>query len=524
MNLFKRGIACLFRRFDKTLTLLSLIIVLGTLTAGGISIRYAIIRTEENLRRTMPPITSIEIDWNAWDTHVMATATPNTTPVNITADLVHQIGTFADVHYYNYSIISTLFSFDFEAYTPAITGNLPTSELPAGVPNSFDLTGVSNPDIMYISQGLVSLVSGRVFQMEEMQEVSEIIPVVMSQPLALANQLALGSTFTLANMIPNIFQDDTVSAWQTQHLFAEVTYLFEIVGLFEMNERRTDLSMNIDADFNEWNNQWRHLNTIYLPSVAAEAFNRFAFEETRNLVIENQMQNELVDFGPDASFETSWLARIDATFILADPLKIDNFKEKVQPLIPAYYLVMDLSNRFATIQAPMAMMRWIADAVLTTSIIATILMMSLTLTLFLIERRYEMGIYLALGEKKLKIILQLLLEIMVISTIGITSSIFIGNITSAQISQFLLQNQLTELATVATRAMSFDGTRNLETLGFLVEMTPAELMANFDVSLTGQVISLLYGIGFIVIFVATIVPVMYLIRLNPKKILLDSST
>ena len=55
-----------------------------------------------------------------------------------------------------------------------------------------------------------------------------------------------------------------------------------------------------------------------------------------------------------------------------------------------------------------------------------------------------MGIYLALGERKEKIALQLLLETLFVSFFAITIAVFTGNILAKNISYKMLKNQLNE--------------------------------------------------------------------------------
>ena len=521
MGLFRRAIASISRRMGKTVMLLILVFVLISLVAGGVSVQRAVVNTEENLRRSMPPITAVELDNQAWIEHVSQMGDTNIHPSNITADQVRQIGALPYVSHYNYSIGSMLYSFDFETYRPEIEGNVGDGGM-EGWPNFIGLTGVSRPGIIYIEEGLIELVAGETFEENDMAGLSDMIPIVLSEPLAEANNLSIGSTFTLDQMIGNSFEFHGPEMFQPDNLFVQETYTFEVIGLFDMIDRRTDLSMSNDEDFNEWNEQSRILNATYVPARVAEEINRFAFESRLELGAELGIDDPWFD--PDQGFEDSWEARIDAMFILEDVLEVDNFRAAVAPLIPDYYQVVDLSNSFANMQSSMETMLWIADIVLIVAIIATVLILSLIITLFLRDRRYEMGIYLALGEKKSKIISQIMLEVVATSMIGITLAVFAGNIASTQISQTMLRSHLVAQVEPETMMMSFDGTRNLETLGFLVEMSPDEMMESFDVDINLQTMGMLYGIGVTTIIVSTLLPVMYITRLNPKKILMEAKS
>ena len=515
MGLFKRAIASISRRMGKSVMLLILVFILGTLIVGGASIQRAVMNTEENLRRSMPPITSIEFDWGEW----MANYNHRDDYIhwNLTADVVRQIGALPYVSHFNYSITTSIQNFDFVSYDVAIEGNVGVDRM-EGFPNFLGLTGVSRPEIVYIEQGLIELVAGRTFEEHEMTGITDVIPIVMSRPLADANNLSVESIFTLYDTLGNHFDHHGAEAWYPDHAIASIPYTFKVIGLFDMIDRRTDLLASNDEDFNEWNAQWGQLNTTYVPSRVAEEINRVNFEANRDFAIESGFEEAW--FNPDEEYE----ARMDALFILGDSLEVDNFRAAVDPLIPAYYRVADLSNSFANMQSSMETMLWIADIVLIVAIIATVLILSLIITLFLRDRRYEMGIYLALGEKKLKVTSQIIVEVVATAIIGITLAIFIGSIASTQITQMMLRNHLVAQVEPEARIMGFDGTRSLETLGFLAPMSPDEMMASFDVSLDVQTIGLLYGIGVITVIVSTLAPVGYVIRLNPKKILLEAKS
>jgi len=522
MGLLKRAVASIARRIGKTMMLLILVFVLGSLIAGGISIQRAVISTEENLRQSMPPITAIEFDESQWMEYVNQTGDRYEQPENLTADLVRQIGDLPYVSQFNYSISSALASFDFESYTPEIQGDTGSDGM-EDWPNWFTLLGVSRPEIIYIEQGLFELVAGRTFEESEMGEVLDVIPIVLSHPWASTNNLSVGSTFTVDHLIGNHFEHHGPEAFHVDNLAFKETYTFEVIGLFDIVDRRTDLSMNVDEDWNEWNAQWGQLNRAFIPSHVAEEINRFSFEIGMELAIEFGRDDPW--FNPDEAFEDSWEARIETLFILEDSLQVDYFRAAVEPLIPDYYRVADLSNTFANMQSSMETLLWIADVVLIVAITATVLILSLIITLFLRDRRYEMGIYLALGEKKSKVISQIIFEVAATSIIGLTLAVFVGNITSSQISQAMLRNQLASMVEPEARIMGFGASLpSLETSGFFVEMSPDEMMESFDVTLNGQTIGLLYGIGITTVIVSTLVPVVYVTRLNPKKILMEAKS
>ena len=68
--------------------------------------------------------------------------------------------------------------------------------------------------------------------------------------------------------------------------------------------------------------------------------------------------------------------------------------------------------------------------------------MSLLITLFLRDRKQEIGIYLAIGDKKGRVTAQFLTEVLGLSLVAITLSLFTGSLLANNFSQTMVQNNL----------------------------------------------------------------------------------
>jgi len=152
------------------------------------------------------------------------------------------------------------------------------------------------------------------------------------------------------------------------------------------------------------------------------------------------------------------------------------------------------------------------------AIIAAILVITLVVTLFLHDRRHEIGIYLSLGEKRSKILWQILTEVLVVSVVGIMIALFVGNIISNQMSQNILRNEM----------IAFDESRDwwerfpstMEIYFGQRELTPELMLEAFDTSLSTEIIILFYTVGLGTVAIATLIPIIYIVKLEPKKVLL----
>jgi putative ABC transport system permease protein len=153
--------------------------------------------------------------------------------------------------------------------------------------------------------------------------------------------------------------------------------------------------------------------------------------------------------------------------------------------------------------------------------VAFLLVLGLLITLFLRERKHEMGVYLALGEKRKNIIFQILTEVVVISSIAIVISLFIGNLLADHLSQRMIRNEMIVNAT----PQNFDmGSLNdLNRMGFGFWMTHEEMLEAYSVSLDAPTVFIFFGIATGMIILSTTVPTIYLTKLNLKDILTKAS-
>ena len=268
----------------------------------------------------------------------------------------------------------------------------------------------------------------------------------------------------------------------------------EIVGIFSVNRPKNKTDNDYMYDELE--------NKIY----------------TSNKVVENIVNFSVTEYKKiDQDAVDQYLSGITITplFVLKDPLNLDKFKASITKDVPEYYKITDNSGNYKKIAAPMKNMKWISSVVLYVSIGATLLILSLLITLFLRDRKHEIGIYLALGERKYKVVSQILIEVLLISFAGITMSLFAGGIIASSVSKEMLNNEL--IAAADKPDMYYDGS-SLDWLGYSATVSEEDLMSAYNVTLNGYTTLLFYIVGLTTVLVSTIVPIFYITRLIPKKV------
>ena len=548
MNFFKRATTSILRRPGKTIILLLLVFILGSVIAGAISVEGAISNTDANLRRSMQPIASISEDWENWHDRedvLAAHERINEITANFTdedwraadweaiqeeagmpyqgrlmPDIIRAIGRLPEVKFYDFTIQSSLQSLELEEYT----GDQDWGRM-EGDAIWITMRGTSSTDMVHFNSGNFQLIQGRQFENQDLEPGSQTSHIIVSAEFANKNNLSIGSIVTLSEFIT--FPDENGEMWwgwgpefwAEENIYAQVGLDFEIIGLFDVPALEDDS----DPWSQESHNRISSLNSIFTPNWALEDIMRRA-EQARITVWDatDVERPEWMGIIPDEDEREETQFHITPLFLLNDPDDVESFIEAANEYLPSDFWQLEFrSGGFDDISSSMETMQTIANWVLYVSIGATLLILSLLITLFLRDRRYEMGVYLALGEKKGRIISQILLEVVVTSFVAITFSVFVGHIISGQVSQNMLMNQLTAETNDDPWGGGWRDWDIFDQIGIpSQDMSIDEMLEAYDVSLTPRTIGMFYVIGLGAVIISSLVPVIYIVTLNPKKVLM----
>lgn len=537
MNFLKRATTSMLRQPVKFMVLLLLVFVLSTVMSGAISAVTAITNTEAHLRRQMRPIVTFEVDHEAVNTaweeaggywHIEEIEGGSSmeqrgadwpTVLPITVELISEIASLPQVEYYHYAVTSFIDT-QLNEYLPAGAESTTGGSICIWNPETDDcfealtidnlnqkvIRGTSDDEPFEMREGLIELVSGNNFSNPQQHQLTAAYPVLVSSGFAQVNGFSIGSTFSLWSRVHRVDEIDwsvTEPSWENA-LFDQRYFEFEIIGLFDV------VPFETDDDWLEANRQRELANRIFTTNAAAEAIQSF---EVEGQIAASEAAGEASWFDPE-----TWNFQMETNILLTDPLELEAFVATVTDYLPEFWTVVDLTGSFDEISTSMETVNQIADGILLTAVGATILILSLLITLFLKDRRHEMGIYLALGEKRLKIIFQVLFEVVTIAVIGMTFSIFMGNLISSNISREMIRTELSQPVEHDPWRSPWD--LEIADLGLGGHLSPEEVVEAFDTSLSVNAIVLLYGVGLGTVVVSTLIPIVYVVRLKPKKVLL----
>ena len=519
MNYINRAIKSILRRPGKSLLLFMLVFILSTIIIGAIAVERAVNNTEANLRNQMRPLLTFDMDTNA----LMNEDGTFNTAERITADTTRRIMELPQVsqnHYMGFAHIQTHQLIDYIPGGERHPGN-------DNFPNQFTIQGGSNEIPLQFNEGILDLVAGHYFTTESGMSTSGVKPIIISEEIANLNHLAVGSIIPLElNVLRPQPSELRIGAWEEdwhlnpENIYATETFKLEVIGLFGFPVIDEHLSLEQQIQTN-WESQIL-LNTIFMTTTAVEEIQNF-----QRVNMASVWEEALTEIGTtvEAFFGRDLLADPSETsFIgvleLYDAREIEAFKASAYDLLPDYWLISDLTNSFDAISSSMDSLLEIGQLVLLISIGATILILSLLITLSLHDRRNEIGIYSALGEKKAKTVTQLLIEIMVIAITGMSLAVFTGSFVSEHMSRTMIQNQL--MADSISSNSFHTNPSQLSRFGFNQEMSVDDMLETFEMSLSLETIILFFGAGIAVVTLSTIVPVIYVINLEPKKILMEN--
>ena len=520
-RIFTRAWKSVYRRLGKTMILFLVMMLLGSLVSGAIVISQAVATTEINLLRRIPPVATINNDNDAIAEH---TSNYGWTGFEeqLTAELFEKIAQLPYVRTFDYAFSGyrffsseLVFPTDVTPYLniPWLVEELAAEHLKVGLGSlrgqgydleQFTLKGIHNPDVLDIEGGVIDLLVGRRFTATEIQQGAPV--AMISNAFAQVNNLNLGDSFVLDINIYETydwFTGNFIGYFESDApLVVSESVELEVIGIFEptmlMDEDTNNVNFNNHIDMNR---------RIYVPMPVAKSSHQL-----------------LIDFIYDNYPELLWSFENffydDLFFQLYDSLYLSAFNEAATSLLPDLRMITDLTYEFSAMTNSMNGMQEMVNNLLIGVTLASFMVLGLLILLFLHDRRQEIGIYLALGESKIFVVTQVLVEIVLISFVALSISLFVGHLFSELLTQNMIQNEIINNPHVfINQDMILENDFNR--MGFGVHMSAEEMAEAFDVSLDATTVLLFYGAGLIMTAISGIAPTLYITFLRPKKILLQ---
>ena len=489
MNFLKRAFWSMKAKKGKTLLQLVIFTVICVFVLSGLTIQSAAKASSELARQELGGSVTLQVDREAamekqQSEQSESDGPPQFTSTPISLDDAESIAALDHVKSYNYSVSASANAEDFDIIESSTStddsSDTETEQAPGGdqgrggmVQADLTVNGtLTSDEAESFSDGEAEIVDGR--GIEESDAGSNV--AVIEQTLAEENDLEVGDTINISSAS----DEDT-----TQEL--------EIVGIYETSSAGSDQAMNFSF-LNPY-------NTIYVPYTAANTLKGEDYTDTVESVTYQMDDAENID---------AFIAAAEKTDVDFDVYQLDANDDLYQQMVGPIENVASFAKNIVYLVT-------IAGAI----ILALIVMLSIR------ERKYEMGVLMAIGEKKWKLAGQFITEIVVIAIVAVGLSSIFGNPIANVLGNQLLDQQTTASAETTTTSMQQGpggggGPMGGGGPGQAVSdafSQPSEAISSLNINVTWENILILGGIGLAVAIIAALIPSISILRLQPKNIL-----
>lgn len=472
--MIKNALLSLKKNIGKTILLFVIIVVITNLVIAGLSIQSATQKSMDQIRSSLGNDVTLSVDFR----NMMKNREPGEAVSNETSLTTTMADSLKDLKYvesYNYQISTSADSDSISAVETESDNsnnqqdtNKPNDQ-PKQASNQGDFTISANTTMEYLdsfTNSNYTLTDGRLLTSDD----ANTNNCVIETNLASDNDLSVGDTFTITTIV----NDETI--------IQELT----IVGIYEIQS----INEIGGAHFNN------PVNTIYTDLSVGQTLTGSSENITSAIYYLDDPENakafvELAKKKSDIDFDTFSL---DANNLL--------YQQNASSL--------------ESMQSFAKMFVWIV-------VIAGSAILCLILALTIRNRYYEIGVLLSLGQSKVKIIAQQLIEIGLITVVAFVISLGTGQLTS-----HYMGNMLESSSSLNVMQMDQKGDQpndnqqktNKQTKeNFLGNMMQGPSNQELDVSITGENVVQLAGVTAAICIVSIAVPAAYVLRLTPRQIL-----
>lgn len=479
--MIKNALLSLKKNIGKTILVFVIIVVITNLVIAGLSIQSATKKSMDQIRSSLGNDVTLSVDFR----NMMKNRKPSEAVSNETSLTTTMADSLKDLKYvknYNYQISTSANSNSISAVETASDNsnnqqdtNKPNDQ-PEQASNQVDFTISANTTMKYLdsfTNNNYKLTKGRLLTTKDQNTNN----CVIETNLASDNDLSVGDTFTITTTV----NDETI----TQEL--------TIVGIYEIQSTNEIGS----AHFNN------PVNTIY------------------------------TDLSIGQTLTGSSENITSAIYYLDDPENAEAFVElaKKKSDIDFDTFSLDANNRLYQQNASsLESMQSFAKMFVWIVVIAGSAILCLILALTIRNRYYEIGVLLSLGQSKVKIIAQQLIEVGLIAVVAFVISLGTGQLTSHYMGNMLESSSSSNVMQMdqkgdqpndnQNQSDSNQQKNNTQTKeNFLGNMIQGPSNQELDVSITGENVIQLAGVTAAICIVSIAVPAAYVLRLTPRQIL-----
>lgn len=346
--------------------------------------------------------------------------------------------------------------------TTVITKSKEIFQSSRNLTGDFELDGYSSYDAM------TEFVNGtyKVTDGEMISNFAEFECVINSE-LATLNELSVGNTITLKN--PN----------------TNTTYDFIVKGIYEDNSDSNDSAKMYSASANK-------------------------------IITGSEIVEKLVE--EDSTLTTN----ITPSFILKNEECIEKFTEEVKEKgLNEYYTINTNLDELKNATKSIENVETFATTFLTITLIISSIVLFVINMINIRERKYEIGVYRTIGVSKLKLTIQFILELLIVTVIMLCIGAICGTYLSKPVGNMLLKNELESSQAEKEEVSNNFGKEKMQ-MDFSGQ-TQIDTIDSIDAVVDFTVIAELLGIGIILTLISSLASMISIQRFSPLTILKERS-
>lgn len=484
MYFIERAFKYLKNKKGKTLLLGIIFLVIANFVLAGLLVHNASIKAQEQTRISIGADVHYSWNWDGVIQDIQRGVISRELISNlkgqsiISSDILTEGGapTYKNimkvvdsqyVDYYDLGLVFNVASRDLTEYT------LDTDNPTNGI---FQLKLFNIPEPKVFKDGDAELKDGRFATNDEINNGANV--VLIEENVAQLNNLKIGDSIPV-----------TVSILDTEN----VAMNYEIIGIYKSNEA-------VGQDAFKGQSSGLPQNKLYIPFMNLKTIG-LTDGEIDNLLITSNVIS------------------------LKDPLDTDAFKAEGESKLDIKYGNLDANDAlYNSLIGPIESLGSISKILVIIIAVAGALIIGLITALTINERKEEIGILLAIGENKMKIVSQFVLEVTLIALIAFALSSFTGSYLGNNISESVLDTEFFENQATEDYGRLGKGIGKGIGKGDNKDITNIEDNAAMDISLNTSVMLQLFGLGILLSVLSTIIPSMYVMRFNPKQILTNRNS
>ncbi len=487
MYLFNRAFAYVMKQKGKTTLLLILFFIIANIVLAGLSITNAtetaqILTREEIGAEVVYSTNSSQINIDYRNGLLDENTNPDTLlglPTVANANLLLGSDYIETVDY-----VASYEAFTDDSITPYIYESSTTTETTS--------SGGGGSKVVLGSYAESGDLSFRTFSAVTPNDFENELTALIEGRFATQKEIESGDFVVLVNSVladlNNIRIGDTLTLTPTMDGFNTIAIDYEVIGIYESLEVEDDrTSSSISTSLLAQNRLYTPFNTLSSIGVS-----------------QSEIDGIILD---------------KAVITLDDPMNVEVYMASVDGLIQLDYGLLSANDAvYEELAGPIESLGELSSILVWIVVIAGAAILSLITALTINQRKNEIGILLAIGESKAKIVSQFIVEVVTIAVIAFTLSIFSGIQIGSTISEQTLASFASEdTSETVEYSGGGGGGKNSSTVS-VEDIEPVDVDVNFDIIVLVE----FFAAGILLSVISVAIPALYVTRFNPKQILTNN--